>query len=87
MGWPMTSLDYEILQDVRGRYSAAALTVIAGSGASTCRPSDGPQAWRHLPPKVGVYFRPSDALSTTSDTDGGDIFGAAVKPTTVAANR
>jgi SAM-dependent methyltransferase len=67
----MTSTDQEIRDHVRDRYAAAALSVVSGSAASCCGPSDGPQT---------SCCGPSDALSaiTDTDTDEGDIFGAAL---------
>ena len=65
----MTSSDQEIREHVRDRYAAAALSVASGSGASCCGPSDGPQT---------SCCGPSDALSAISDTEEGDIFGAAL---------
>ncbi len=65
----MTSADQDIRDHVRDRYAAAALTVVSGSAASCCSPSDGPQT---------SCCGPSDALSAISDTDEGHIFGAAL---------
>src|SRR6478609_2487272 len=65
----MTSSDQDIRDHVRDRYAAAALSVVSGSAASCCGPSDGPQT---------SCCGPSDALSAISDTDEGDIFGAAL---------
>src|SRR6476619_8332210 len=65
----MTSSDQDIREHVRDRYAAAALTVVSGSAASCCGPSDGPQT---------SCCGPTDALSAVSDTDEGDIFGAAL---------
>jgi SAM-dependent methyltransferase len=65
----MTSSDQDIREQVRDRYAAAALTVVSGSAASCCGPSDGPQT---------SCCGPTDALSAVSDTDEGDIFGAAL---------
>src|SRR6476620_230667 len=65
----MTSSDQDIREHVRDRYAAAALSVVSGSGASCCGPSDGPQT---------SCCGPSDALTAISDTDEGDIFGAAL---------
>jgi arsenite methyltransferase len=65
----MTTSDQEIRDHVRDRYAAAALSVAAGSTASCCGPSDGPQT---------SCCGPSDALSAISGTDEGDIFGAAL---------
>src|SRR6478736_9457936 len=74
----MTSSEQDIRDHVRDRYAAAALSVVSGSAASCCGPSDGPQTGGHLPPKVGDGCGPSDALSAVSDADEGDIFGAAL---------
>ena len=68
-GLAMTSSDQEIREHVRDRYAAAALSVVSGSAASCCGPSDGPQT---------SCCGPSDALSAISDTEEGDIFGAAL---------
>ena len=68
-GFAMTSSDQEIREHVRDRYAAAALTVVSGSAASCCGPSDGPQT---------SCCGPSDALSAISDAEEGDIFGAAL---------
>ena len=68
-GLAMTSSDQDIREHVRDRYAAAALSVVSGSAASCCGPSDGPQT---------SCCGPSDALSAISDTDEGDIFGAAL---------
>ena len=65
----MTSSDQDIREHVRDRYAAAALSVVSGSAASCCGPTDGPQT---------SCCGPSDALSAISDTDEGDIFGAAL---------
>jgi SAM-dependent methyltransferase len=65
----MTSSDQDIRAHVRDRYAAAALTVVAGSGASCCGSSEATQT---------SCCDPSDALSAISDTDEGDIFGAAL---------
>ncbi len=65
----MTSSDQDIRDHVRDRYAAAALSVVSGSAASCCAPLDGPQA---------NCCGPADALSAVSDTDEGDIFGAAL---------
>ncbi len=65
----MTSSDQEIREHVRDRYAAAALSVVSGSAASCCGPSDGPQT---------SCCGPADALGTISDTDEADIFGAAL---------
>jgi len=66
-GLAMTSSDQDIREHVRDRYAAAALSVVSGSAASCCGPSDGPQT---------SCCGPSDALSAISDTEEGDIFGA-----------
>ena len=66
-GLAMTSSDQDIRDHVRDRYAAAALSVVSGSAASCCGPSDGPQT---------SCCGPSDALSAISDTEEGDIFGA-----------
>ena len=42
-GLAMTSSDQDIREHVRDRYAAAALSVVSGSAASCCGPSDGPQ--------------------------------------------
>src|SRR5690349_17199187 len=63
----MTSSDQKIREHVRDRYAAAALTVLSGSAASCCGPSDGPQT---------ICCGPAQAMSTISDTYEGDIFGA-----------
>jgi len=68
-GLSMTSSDQDIRDQVRDRYAAAALSVVSGSGASCCGPSDGPQT---------SCCGPAHALSAISDTDEGDIFGAAL---------
>jgi arsenite methyltransferase len=65
----MTSSDQDIRAHVRDRYAAAALTVVAGSGASCCGSSEATQT---------SCCDPSDALSAISDTDESDIFGAAL---------
>jgi SAM-dependent methyltransferase len=65
----MTGSDQDIRDHVRERYAAAALSVVSGSAASCCGPSDGPQT---------NCCGPSDALSAISDTDEGEIFGAAL---------
>jgi SAM-dependent methyltransferase len=65
----MTSSDQDIREHVRDRYAAAALSVVSGSAASCCGPSDGPQT---------SCCGPTDALSAISDTDEADIFGAAL---------
>jgi len=68
-GLAMTGSDQDIREHVRDRYAAAALSVVSGSAASCCGPSDGPQT---------SCCGPSDALSAISDNDQGDIFGAAL---------
>ena len=68
-GMAMTSSDQDIRDHVRDRYAAAALSVVSGSTASCCGPPDGPQT---------SCCGPTDALSAISDTDKGDIFGAAL---------
>jgi SAM-dependent methyltransferase len=68
-GLAMTSSDQEIRDHVRDRYAAAALSLVSGSAASCCGPSDGPRT---------SCCGPSDALSAISETDEGDIFGAAL---------
>jgi SAM-dependent methyltransferase len=68
-GLAMTHSDQDIREHVRDRYAAAALSVASGSAASCCGPADGPQT---------TCCGPSDALSAISDTDEGDIFGAAL---------
>ena len=68
-GLAMTSSDQEIREHVRDRYAAAALAVGSGSAASCCGPSEGAQT---------SCCGPSDALTAISDTDEGDIFGAAL---------
>ena len=70
----MTGSDQEIRDHVRDRYAAAALSVVSGSGAGCCGPSDGPQTSCCGPADAG----PTKALSAISDTDEGDIFGAAL---------
>lgn len=65
----MTSSEQDIREHVRDRYAAAALSVVSGSAASCCGPSDGPQT---------SCCGPTDALSAISDTVEGDIFGAAL---------
>ncbi len=65
----MTSSDQDIREHVRDRYAAAALSVVSGSAASCCGPSDGPQT---------SCCGPADALSAISNTDEGEIFGAAL---------
>ncbi len=65
----MTSSDQAIREHVRDRYAAAALSVVSGSPASCCGPSDGPQT---------SCCGSTDALSAISDTDEKDIFGAAL---------
>jgi len=68
-GLAMTSSDQDIRDHLRDRYAAAALSVVSGSAASCCGPSDGPRA---------SCCGPSDALSAISDTGEGVIFGAAL---------
>jgi len=68
-GLAMTSSDQEIREHVRDRCAAAALSVVSGSAASCCGPAEGSQT---------SCCGPSDALSAISDTDEGDIFGAAL---------
>ena len=68
-GLAMTSSEQDVRDHVRDRYAAAALSVVSGSGASCCGPSDGPQT---------SCCGPSDALWAISDTEEGDIFGAAL---------
>jgi len=68
-GLAMASSDQDIREHVRDRYAAAALSVVSGSAATCCGPADGPQT---------SCCGPSDALSAISDTDEGDIFGAAL---------
>jgi SAM-dependent methyltransferase len=68
-GLAMTSSDQDIRDHLRDRYAAAALSVVSGSAASCCGPSDGPRA---------SCCGPSDALSAISDAGEGDIFGAAL---------
>ena len=68
-GLAMTSSDQEIREHVQDRYAAAALSVVSGSAASCCGPAEGSQT---------SCCGPSDALSAISDTDEGDIFGAAL---------
>jgi len=71
-GLAMTSSDQDIREHVRDRYAAAALSVVSvvsGSAASCCGPAEGSQT---------SCCGPSDALSAISDTDEGDIFGAAL---------
>jgi SAM-dependent methyltransferase len=68
-GVGMTTSDQEIREHVRDRYAAAALSVVSGSAASCCGPSDGAQA---------SCCGPVDALSAVSDTDEKDVFGAAL---------
>ncbi|HEY4990922.1 MAG TPA: arsenite methyltransferase [Nakamurella sp.] len=68
-GLAMTGSDQDIREHVRDRYAAAALSVVSGSAASCCGPSDGPQT---------SCCGPSDALSSISDNDEGDIFSAAL---------
>jgi len=66
----MTTSDQEIRENVRERYAAAALSVVSGSAASCCGPSDGAQA--------SCCGGPADALSAVSGTDESDVFGAAL---------
>ena len=68
-GLPMTGSEQDVREHVRERYAAAALSVVSGAAASCCGPSDGPQT---------SCCGPTDALSAISDTDEGDIFGAAL---------
>ena len=68
-GTTMSSSDQEIREHVRDRYAAAALAVVSGSAASCCGPSEGAQT---------SCCGPSDALTAISDTEEGDIFGAAL---------
>jgi SAM-dependent methyltransferase len=68
-GLAMTSSDREIREHVRDRYAAAALAVVSGSTAGCCGPSEGAQT---------SCCGPSDALTAISDTEEGDIFGAAL---------
>ena len=68
-GLAMTSSDQDIRDHVRERYAAAAMSVVSGSAASCCGPSDGPQT---------NCCGPTDALSAISDTDEAEIFGAAL---------
>jgi len=70
-GMTMTSSDQDIRDHVRDRYAAAALSVVSGSAASCCGPSDGQQS---------TCCAPSAALSAISDAEEGDIFGAALYP-------
>jgi SAM-dependent methyltransferase len=63
----MTDSHQDVRQHVRDRYAAAALTVVAGSGASC----GGPSA------QSGCCGE-SDALTPISSTDESDIFGAAL---------
>ena len=70
-GMTMTSSDQDIRDHVRDRYAAAALSVVSGSAASCCGPSDGQQS---------TCCGPSAALSAISDTNEGEIFGAARYP-------
>ena len=65
----MTMSERDVRNAVRDRYAAAALTVVAGNGASCCGPSDGPQT---------SCCGQADALSAISDTDEADVFGAAL---------
>src|SRR6476619_602476 len=67
----MTSSDQDIRDHVRDRYAAAALSVVSGSAASCCGPSDVQQS---------TCCGPSAALSAISDTNEGEIFGAARYP-------
>ena len=68
-GLAMTSSAQDIRDQVRDRYAAAALSVVSGSAASCCVSSEGPQTGS---------CEPSDALSAISNTDEGDMFGAAL---------
>ena len=68
-GLLMTGSEQDVREHVRERYAAAALSVVSGAAASCCGPSDGPQT---------SCCGPTDALSAISDTDEGDIFGAAL---------
>ncbi len=68
-GLVMTSSDQEIREHVRDRYAAAALSVVSGSSASCCGPWEGPRT---------SCCGPSDALSAISDTEEGEVFGAAL---------
>jgi arsenite methyltransferase len=68
-GVGMTTSDQEIREHVRDRYAAAALSVVSGSAARCCGPSDGAQA---------SCCGPVDALSAVSVTDEKDVFGAAL---------
>jgi len=70
-GMTMTSSDQDIRDHVRDRYAAAALSVVSGSAASCCGPSDVQQS---------TCCGPSAALSAISDTNEGEIFGAARYP-------
>jgi len=70
-GMAMTSSDQDIRDHVRDRYAAAALSVVSGSAASCCGPSDVQQS---------TCCGPSAALSAISDTNEGEIFGAARYP-------
>ena len=65
----MTSSDQEVREHVRDRYAAAALSVVSGSAASCCGPSDAPQT---------NCCGSADALSAISDADESGIFGAAL---------
>jgi arsenite methyltransferase len=65
----MTRSDQDIRDHVRDRYAAAALSVVSGSAASCCGPTDGSQT---------SCCGPAEALSAISDTDEGDIYGAAL---------
>jgi SAM-dependent methyltransferase len=77
----MTTSDQEIREHVRERYAAAALSVVSGSAASCCGPSDNAQA-SCCGPSDGAQASccggPADALSAVSDTDESDVFGAAL---------
>jgi SAM-dependent methyltransferase len=68
-GSAMTGSDQDIREHVRERYAAAALSVVSGSSAACCGPTDGAQT---------SCCGPADALSVISDGDEGDIFGAAL---------
>jgi arsenite methyltransferase len=77
----MTTSDQEIREHVRERYAAAALSVVSGSAASCCGPSDNAQASCCGPsdgPQASCCGGPADALSAVSDTDESDVFGAAL---------
>jgi len=65
----VTTSDQDIREHVRDRYAAAALSVVSGSAASCCGPSNGPQT---------SCCGPADALRAISDTDEADIFGVAL---------